>query len=75
MELKNGKMELVEKLKINTYFATLGASNMFQFQGNLPNDRNKILDYIDLILSNYDENTLRTYRTTLPHLYNRVGTE
>ena len=35
---------------------------------NLPNDKKKILEYIDNILCKYDEKTLRTYRTTLPHL-------
>lgn len=59
---------LIDKLDINTHFAALGASNMFQFQGNLPNDKKKILEYIDNILSKYDEKTLRTYRVTLPHL-------
>ena len=59
---------LIEKLEINTYFAVLGASNAFQFQGKLPSEKQKMLDYIDKIIDKYSEEQLKYYRDNLKSL-------
>ena len=41
---------LVENLNISTFFAAMGASNVFQLRGHLPEDKPKLLDTLDQIL-------------------------
>ena len=59
---------LVENLSIPTVFAALGASNAIQIQGQLPEDREKLLNILDKIIENVNEEELRKYRKNLPHL-------
>ena len=59
---------LIEGLEIKTHFAALGASNMFNMQGFLPNDREMLCAEIDKVLSQYDEEFLKNYRKNLKHL-------
>lgn len=59
---------LVDNLKISTTFAALGASNAFQLYGKLPQDKEKLLCTLDTIIQTANEDQLRQYRTTLPHL-------
>jgi radical SAM superfamily enzyme YgiQ (UPF0313 family) len=59
---------LVENLNIPTYFAAMGASNAFQLQGRLPEDKEKLLETLDKIISETSETKLRNYRKNLPHL-------
>lgn len=53
---------LVENLNISTYFAAMGASNAFQLQGLLPEDKEKLLETLDRIISEADETELLHYR-------------
>ena len=46
----------------------LGASNAFQFQGKLPSEKQKMLDYIDKIIDKYTEEQLKYYRDNLKSL-------
>lgn len=59
---------LVENLNISTCFAAMGASNAFQLRGHLPEDKEKILEALDRIISEVKEEDLRRYRKNLPHL-------
>lgn len=59
---------LIEMLEIRTHFAALGASNMFNFQGRIPEDRNVLINRIDNILKDHNEAELRKYRINLKHL-------
>jgi radical SAM superfamily enzyme YgiQ (UPF0313 family) len=59
---------LVESLNISTYFAAMGASNLFQLRGRLPNDKEKLLGTIDKIISEASEDDLQRYRKNLRHL-------
>ena len=59
---------LLEHLKIPTQFAALGASNAFQFQGTLPEDRAALAAALDRIIETAREEDLREYRRNLPHL-------
>ena len=59
---------LVDKLKIPTTFAALGASNAYQLYGKLPQDKDKLLRTLDTIIQTASEDQLRQYRTMLPHL-------
>lgn len=59
---------LIKNLNITTYFAAMGASNAFQFQAHLPEDKEKLLKILDRIISRSDEAELRHYRKNLPHL-------
>lgn len=59
---------LIEGLEIKTHFAALGASNIFNMQGFLPNDREMLCTEIDKVLSQYDEEFLKNYRKNLKHL-------
>ena len=70
-----GEVEKYEELKaliswldIPVTFAALGASNAYQFQGQLPRDRESLLSALDQIIGRENEERLRSYRTTLPHL-------
>lgn len=59
---------LIESLKINAHFAALGSSNAFNFQGNLPKEKQNLINYIDNILSSCSENQLKNYRNNLESL-------
>ena len=59
---------LVSHLTIPVTFAALGASNAYQFQGELPGDREALLSALDEIIRRESEDRLRSYRTNLPHL-------
>ena len=59
---------LLENLEIPTQFAALGASNAFQFQGTLPEDKEALAVALDKIIETVREEDLREYRKNLPHL-------
>ena len=59
---------LLENLEIPTQFAALGASNAFQFQGTLPEDKEALTAALDNIIETVREDDLREYRKNLPHL-------
>ncbi|MDO5547020.1 MAG: radical SAM protein [Eubacteriales bacterium] len=59
---------LVEGLTIPVEFMALGASNAFQLQGVLPEERDALLRTLNQIITQGSEETLRTYREQLPHL-------
>lgn len=59
---------LLENLEIPTQFAALGASNAFQFQGRLPEDKKALTAALDRIMATEKEAELRAYRTGLRHL-------
>ncbi len=59
---------LLENLEIPTQFAALGASNAFQFQGTLPEDKDALIAALDKIIETVREDDLREYRKNLPHL-------
>lgn len=59
---------LLENLEISTQFAALGASNMFQFQGTLPDDKEALAAALDKIIETVKEDDLREYRVNLRHL-------
>lgn len=59
---------LISHLDIPVIFAALGASNAYQFQGRLPEEREALLSALDGIIRRESEDRLRSYRTTLPHL-------
>ena len=59
---------LLENLEIPTQFAALGASNLFQFQGTLPEDREALTAALHQIIETVGEDDLRAYRANLRHL-------
>lgn len=59
---------LVEGLEIPTEFAALGASNAFQLHGVLPEDKKKLLAFLDDVIENVGEDELRRYRESVHHL-------
>ena len=59
---------MVEGLEIPTEFAALGASNAFQMRGVLPNDKEKLLAFLDDVIKNVGEDELRRYRKSVHHL-------
>lgn len=59
---------LIENLNIDTYFATMGASNCINVQGHLPKDKEKMIKWLDEVISSVDEKELRRYRENLRHL-------
>lgn len=59
---------LVENLKISTAFAAMGASNAYQFHGQLPKDKKKLLSFLDEIIENVSEEKLQRYRKSVYHL-------
>ncbi len=59
---------LLERLEIPTQFAALGASNAFQFQGTLPEDKETLAAALDKIIETVKEDYLREYRVNLRHL-------
>ena len=59
---------LLENLNIPTRFAAMGASNAFQFQGSLPEEREVLAAALDRIIETVGEEDLRAYRVNLRHL-------
>ena len=59
---------LLENLEIPVQFAALGASNAFQFQGTLPEDKDTLTAALDKIIETVKEDDLREYRVNLRHL-------
>ena len=59
---------LIEKLDIDTYFATMGASNCVNVEGHLPKDKKKMIKWLDEVIGSVDEKELRRYRENLRHL-------
>ena len=59
---------LIENLQIPTIFAAMGASNAYQFHGQLPKDKNKLLAFLDEIIGNVSEEELQRYRKSVHHL-------
>ncbi len=59
---------LAENLTIPTTFAAMGASNAFNLQCKLPQDRDQLLSTLDRIIDSVSEEELRQYRDHLPHL-------
>ena len=59
---------LLECLEIPTQFAALGASNAFQFQGTLPEDKEALAAALNKIIETVKEDDLREYRVNLRHL-------
>ena len=59
---------IIENLQIPTVFAAMGASNAFQFYGQLPKDKEKLLSFLDEIIGNVSEEELQRYRKSVHHL-------
>ncbi len=59
---------LIAELKISTVFAAMGASNAYQMWGELPEDREKLLSFLDGVIENVGEDELRRYRKNVHHL-------
>lgn len=59
---------LIKALNIDTYFATMGASNCINVQGQLPKDKDKMIKWLDEVIDSADEKELRRYRENLRHL-------
>ena len=59
---------LINNLEIPTIFAALGASNAFQIQGRLPAEKEKLLVFLDHVITNIGEEELRRYRKSVYHL-------
>lgn len=59
---------LIQHLNINTYFVTMGASNLINVEGLLPKDKTKMVNWLEKVISSVDEQELRRYRENLPHL-------
>ena len=59
---------LIENLRIPTVFAAMGASNAYQFCGRLPEEREKLLSFLDGITGNVSEKELQRYRKNVYHL-------
>ena len=56
---------LLENLDIPVQFAAMGASNAFQLQGSLPEDREALAMAIERIIETVGEEDLREYRVNL----------
>ncbi len=54
--------------RIDTYFATMGASNCINVEGHLPKDRGRMVKWLDEVIGAVDEKELRRYRENLRHL-------
>lgn len=59
---------LIENLHIPVVFAAMGASNAYQFYGQLPEDKEKLLSFLDDIIGNVSEEELQRYRKNVHHL-------
>lgn len=66
--LLRSDLAVIPYLNISTCFAPMGASNAFQLRGHLPEDKPKLLETFDKIISEVSEEDLRNYRKNLPHL-------
>ena len=59
---------LIENLQIPTIFAAMGASNAYQYHGQLPRDKKKLLSFLGKIIENDSEEQLQHYRQNVHHL-------
>ena len=59
---------LVQHLEIPTVFAALGASNAFQMWYTLPDDKERLLAFLDEVIRTTNEEELRRYRDSVHHL-------
>lgn len=59
---------LVEHLSVPTRFETEGASNLVLVRGDLPEDRERLMGYLENLIAGADEEALRAYRLSLKHL-------
>ena len=59
---------LIENLRIPTIIAAMGASNAYQFHGQLPKDKKKLLSFLNEIIENASEVELQRYRKSVYHL-------
>ncbi len=59
---------LIGNLNIPVFFATLGASNAIFVQGQLTNEKAKMVTYLEKMCKTQNESELRHYRTHLKHL-------
>lgn len=59
---------LITHLTIPVQFAALGSSNAIYLNGHLPEKRDAMLAHLDQVIQPENEQKLRHYRTTLPHL-------
>lgn len=59
---------LVQHLEIPTVFAALGASNAFQMWYTLPDDKERLLSFLDEVIRTTNEEELRRYRDSVHHL-------
>ena len=59
---------LIRNLQIPTGFAAMGASNAYQFHGNLHKDKKKLLSFLDEIIEKISEEELKRYRKSVRHL-------
>jgi radical SAM superfamily enzyme YgiQ (UPF0313 family) len=59
---------LIENLDIPVYFATLGASNAVWVEGELPQNKVSMVNYLEKGCHTQNEADLRHYRTHLSHL-------
>ena len=59
---------LIEHLQIPVIFAAMGASNAYQFHGQLPRDKEKLLAFLDEITGTVSEEELQRYRKSVHHL-------
>ncbi|MFA9378012.1 MAG: radical SAM protein [Lachnotalea sp.] len=59
---------LIKNLKIHTYFATEGSSNLVCVVGNLPGNKKKLTTFLDKIIKDGNEAELRKYRENLRSL-------
>lgn len=59
---------LIENLRIPTIIAAMGASNAYQFHGQLPKDKKKLLSFLNEIIENASEEELQRYRKSVYHL-------
>ena len=59
---------LIQNLQIPIIFAAMGASNAYQFYGQLPKDKEKLLAFLDEIIGNVSEEELQQYRKSVYHL-------
>lgn len=59
---------LIESLAIPTRFETDGASNLVHVRGELPEDRERLTEYLERRMAGAGEGALRAYRLSLKHL-------
>ena len=52
----------------STVFTAMGASNVFQLRGKLPEEKDTLLAALDKIIAGVSEETLQSYRKNLRHL-------